>query len=37
MTPTLIRIAPLPTRRIVGTLSQLQVVLQALDLDDIAT
>jgi circadian clock protein KaiB len=37
MTPTLIKIAPLPTRRIVGTLSQLQVVLQALDLDDIAT
>lgn len=37
MTPTLIKIAPRPTRRIVGTLSQLQVVLQALDLEDIAT
>lgn len=36
MTPTLIKVAPLPTRRIVGTLSQLQVVLQALDLEDVA-
>jgi circadian clock protein KaiB len=32
MTPTLLRLAPLPVRRIVGTLSQTQVVLQALDL-----
>ncbi len=33
MTPTLIRLAPLPVRRIVGTLSQTAVVLRALDLD----
>lgn len=32
MTPTLIKLGPLPIRRIVGTLSQLDVVLQALDL-----
>ena len=32
MTPTLITLGPLPGRRIVGTLSQLQVVLQALGL-----
>ena len=31
MTPTLIRLAPLPIRRIVGTLSQTAVVLRALD------
>jgi circadian clock protein KaiB len=37
MTPTLIKLAPLPVRRIVGTLSQLQVVLQTLDLAGIAT
>lgn len=37
MTPTLIRLAPLPVRRIVGTLSQTAVVLRALDVDgDIA-
>lgn len=30
MTPTLVRLAPSPTRRIVGTLSQTQLVLQAL-------
>lgn len=37
MTPTLIRLAPLPVRRIVGTLSQTDVVLRALDVDsDIA-
>ena len=33
MTPTLIRLAPLPVRRIVGTLSQTPLVLRALDLD----
>lgn len=35
MTPTLIKLGPLPSRRIVGTLSQRQVVLQALDLEGI--
>ena len=33
MTPTLIRHAPLPVRRIIGTLSQIQPVLQALGLE----
>lgn len=33
MTPTLIRLAPFPIRRIVGTLSQTQPVLQALGLE----
>lgn len=33
MTPTLVRFAPLPVRRIVGTLSQTQPVLQALGLE----
>ena len=33
MTPTLIKLGPLPGRRIVGTLSQSQPVLQALGLD----
>jgi circadian clock protein KaiB len=32
MTPTLVKLAPAPTRRIVGTLSQAQPVLQALGL-----
>lgn len=32
MTPTLVRVAPGPERRIVGTLSQTAVVLQALGL-----
>ena len=32
MTPTLVKSAPLPTRRIVGNLSQTEVVLQALGL-----
>lgn len=32
MTPTLIKLAPSPTRRIIGTLSQTQIVLQALGL-----
>jgi circadian clock protein KaiB len=36
MTPPLIKIGPLPVRRIVGTLSQLDVVLQTLDLAEIA-
>jgi circadian clock protein KaiB len=36
MTPTLVRISPAPERRIVGTLSQMQVVLQALGLESIA-
>lgn len=36
MTPTLIKLGPLPGRRIVGTLGQLQVVLQTLDLAGIA-
>lgn len=33
MTPTLIRMEPSPVRRIVGTLSQTDVVLRALDVD----
>ena len=33
MTPTLVKIAPSPIRRIVGTLSQTQPVLQALGLE----
>lgn len=33
MTPTLVKLAPSPVRRIVGTLSQTQTVLQALGLD----
>lgn len=33
MTPTLVKLAPSPVRRIVGTLSQTQPVLQALGLD----
>ena len=33
MTPTLVKLAPSPVRRIVGTLSQIQPVLQALGLD----
>lgn len=32
MTPTLVKISPAPVRRIVGTLSQTQTVLQALGL-----
>lgn len=32
MTPTLIKVSPEPNRKIVGTLSQTQVVLDALDL-----
>jgi circadian clock protein KaiB len=33
LTPTLIKLAPLPVKRIVGTLSQTSTVLQALGLD----
>jgi circadian clock protein KaiB len=33
MTPTLVRLAPVPVRRIVGTLSRTQTVLQALGLE----
>jgi len=33
MTPTLVKLAPEPIRRIVGTLSQTQTVLQALGLE----
>jgi circadian clock protein KaiB len=33
MTPMLVKLAPLPTRRIVGTLSDAQTVLQALRLE----
>jgi len=33
MTPTLVKLAPEPLRKIVGTLSQLQTVLQALGLE----
>jgi circadian clock protein KaiB len=36
MTPTLVRLAPSPTRRIVGTLNQTQSVLQALGLQNAA-
>lgn len=36
MTPTLMKLAPAPARRIVGTLSQVQPVLQALGLQAIA-
>ena len=35
MTPTLVKLAPFPVRRIVGTLSQTQTVLQALGLESI--
>ena len=37
MTPTLVKLAPPPARRIVGTLSQTQTVLQALGLEAVAT
>jgi len=33
MTPTLVKLAPHPVRRIVGTLSQTQLVLQALGIE----
>ena len=37
MTPTLVKILPLPVKRVVGTLSQAQTVLHALGLDSSAT
>jgi len=37
MTPTLLRIAPTPVRRIVGTLSQTATVLRALELESTVT
>ena len=36
LTPTLVKLAPAPGRRIVGTLSQTQPVLQALGLEALA-
>jgi circadian clock protein KaiB len=36
MTPTLVKLAPSPIRRIVGTLSQTQPVLKALGLEAVA-
>jgi circadian clock protein KaiB len=36
MTPTLLKLAPLPTQRIVGTLSKTQTVLAALGLKTLA-
>ena len=36
MTPTLVKLVPMPVRRIVGTLSQTQIVLQALGLEVLA-
>lgn len=36
MTPALIKLAPFPVRRIVGTLSQTQTVLQTLGLEGVA-
>ena len=35
LTPTLIKLAPSPTRKIVGTLSQRETVLQALGLEEV--
>ena len=35
MTPTLVKLAPSPVRRIVGTLSQTQTVLRALGLESV--
>jgi circadian clock protein KaiB len=37
LTPTLVKVAPAPARRIVGTLSQTQAVLCALELGSLAT
>jgi circadian clock protein KaiB len=36
MTPTLVRLAPSPIQKIVGTLSHAQTVLEALGLDSVA-
>ncbi len=35
MTPTLVKLTPLPVRRIVGTLSQMEPLLRALGLDSL--
>jgi circadian clock protein KaiB len=37
MTPTLVKIEPFPVRRVIGTLSQTQPVMQALGLETLAT
>ena len=37
ITPTLVKLAPLPVRTIIGTLSQTQPVMQALGLDAVAS
>lgn len=37
MTPTLLKLSPAPVRKIVGTLSQVQPILQVLGLDATAT
>lgn len=37
MTPTLVRLAPAPVHRIIGTLGNTQSVMQALGLGDLAT
>ena len=37
MTPTLVKLAPLPMQRIVGTLSDTQAVVHALGLDPVAS
>ncbi len=37
MTPTLVKLLPIPVKKIVGTLNQMQTVLLALGLDPIAT
>ena len=36
MTPALVKLAPLPTRKIIGALSQAQPILEALGLDTVA-
>ncbi len=36
MTPTLVRLAPSPVERIIGTLSQTEIVLRALGLESLA-
>jgi circadian clock protein KaiB len=36
MTPTLIKLGPRPTRRIIGSLSQTHILLDALGLQDVA-
>jgi circadian clock protein KaiB len=36
MTPTLVKLSPAPAKKIVGTLSQTETVLQALELESVA-